>query len=760
MAFRGSPRSAAIQDGNANISPAAGGIMKTAAAVTATVAVMCLSSVLGAGSDGRWYKPFAPGVGRLIENAVGAGTCIWFLNSRGAGRFHTATNTTDFYRFDSLSLSGYVAGYGMAAADSDHVALFDRGDGQLIRFDGKAWHSMRLSGGYEDVAFAANGDLWIASGDTCLIQVVRYSGSCEFVSLGMPDTVHVTSLAFDSGGTLWFVGRTEPAHSIGQDSLPAPSSRRLFRFDGTSSHEVAIGSGDPQHLDAGVNGTVWFYGDSTVYSVAGDTVRLSFSRPPDLAATFDRPVFDTDGNCWFTNYMAYSVTRIDARFAAAWTDNALPQRLYSPLVACRSGVYCPKGNGFIYYPGNDTASTVVSGDMIWGGRCGEPDQILLCGRGGAMLAQTSPEFFPYPVVEYDHGRCRQHSSSPAWFARMIERADGTLLASGALSGLYRLHGETWELLPGSERFFLPSSFGEDGDGRIWGVLDGAVVRQSSDGWEKINASNSDLPSFGFADVYGDQPVVKDGTGKIWIQLDSSVATTSDGRHWTVFDKSSLGLQPGSLMVFERKGTVVVAGFGGCSGTECSELIRCVRAGSDWRMDTMHLPFTAPSNGYYFEDLYGDGWLSVFKEASSVIYRHTGSSWIRCDKTVIPFRIATIIGDDPDGRLYFEDTAHETVVFDRGAAGTVTPAAADPVLAKVSVSAVGTNGLRTEFTLQRASVVHLALFSPSGRLVRRLLTQWCPPGRHCRTFSVTAAPGICIVRLRTEEGSAVFRFVRQ
>jgi hypothetical protein len=246
-----------------------------------------------------------------------------------------------------------------------------------------------------------------------------------------------------------------------------------------------------------------------------------------------------------------------------------------------------------------------------------------------------------------------------------------------------------------------------------------------------------------------------------MQLDSLVVTTSDGRHWIVFDKNSLGLQSGHLIrVFERKGTIVVAGFAGCSGTECSELIRCIRNGSDWRFDTLHLPFTVPVNGYYFEDIYGDGWLSVFKEASSVIYLHTDSSWIRCDKKVIPFRIATIIGDDPDGKLYFKDTANETVVFDRGVTGTVTPSAAHPVSAAVSVSAFGMNRLRTEFTLQRKSIVHLALFSLDGRLVQRLLTEWFRPGRHCRTLTVTGAPGIYIARLHTEEGSAVSRFVRQ
>jgi hypothetical protein len=739
-----------------------GGIMKTAAAVTVVIAVMYLSSVRGAGNDGRWYKPFASEVGHPIQNAVGTSTCIWFLNSRGAGRFHTATNTMDFYRFDSLALSGYIEWYDMAAADSDHVALFDKEDGQLILFDGKAWHSMLMSGGYEDVAFAANGDLWVASGDTCLIQVGRNSGSWEFVSVGMPDTVHIASLAFDAGGALWFVGRTEHAYSIGQDSLYTRSSRKLYRFDGTSSHEVAIGSEDPGHLDADVNGNVWFHGDSTVYSVEGDTVRRSFSKPPYLTATFFRPVFDNDGNLWFTNYIMFSVTRIDARSAAAWTDGALPMGLYCPLAACRDGVYCPKGNGFIHYPGNDTVSTVVTGDIIWGDRCGDPDHILLFRRDGTILAQTSQSYFPYSVIEYDHGRCRRHSSSPVGFARMIERADGTLLASGALlGGLYRLVGETWELLPGSERFNLSSSFGEDGVGRIWGVLDVAVVHQSSVGWEIVNASNSDLPSFGFPGVYGDQPVVKDGAGKIWIQLDSSVVTTSDGWHWTVFDKNSFGLQSGRLIrVFERKGTVVVAGFADCRGTECSELIRCVRNGSDWRFDTLHLPFTVPVTGYYFEDMHGDGWLSVFKEARSVIYRYTDSSWIRCDTAGIPFRIATIIGDDPEGKLYFEDTANETVVFDRGATGTVLPAAAPPVSAAVSVCAVGMNSFRTKFTLQRKSVVHLALFSPNGRLVQRLLTEWCRPGRHCRTFTVTGAPGIYIVRLHTEEGSAVSRFVRQ
>ncbi len=739
-----------------------GGIMKTAAALTVAIAVMCLSGVRGAGNDGRWYKPFAAEVGLPIENAVGAGTCIWFLNGRGAGRFHTATNATDFYRFDSLALSGYFDGYDMAAADSDHVVLFDKKDGRLILFNGKAWRSMLMSGGYEDVAFAANGDLWVASGDTCLIHVVKNSGSWEFVSLGMPDTVSIASLAFDAGGMLWFVGRTKHAGSIGLDSPYTQSSRRLYRFDGTSSHEVAIGSEDPEHLDTDVKGNVWFYGDSTVYSVNGDTVRRAFSKPPHLTATFFRPVFDTDGNLWYTNYIAFSVTRIDSRSAEAWTDGALPMGMYYPLVTCRDGVYCPKGNGFICYPGNDTVSTVVTKEIIWGLRCGNPDNILLFGRDGTMLTQSSLSNFAYPVVEYNHGRCRRHSSSPVVFARMIERADGTLLAGGAISGgLYRLVGETWDLLPGSERFPLSSSFGEDGDGSIWGVLDGAVVHQSSGGWEIIDATNSDLPSFRLTGAYGAQPVVKDGAGKIWMQLDSSVATTSDGRHWTVFDKSSLGLQSGCLIrVFERKGNVAAAGFTGCSGTGCSELIRGVWNGSAWRLDTLRLPSTVPVNGYYFEDTYGDGWLSAFMEARSVVYRYTDYSWIRCDTTAIPFRIAAIIGEDPSGKLYFEDTAHETVVFDRGEAGTVAPAAAHPVAAAVSVGAVGKKSLRTEFTLQRKSLVHLALFTPDGRLVQRLLTEWCRPGRHCRTFTFTGVAGIYIVRLHTEEGSAVSRIVRQ
>ena len=356
--------------------------MKTAAAVTVAIAVMYLSSVRGTDNDGRWYKPFAPGVGRPIENAVGTGTCIWFLNSRGAGRFHTAMNTTDFYRFDSLSLSGYVAGYGMAAADSDHVALFDKEDGQLILFDGKAWHSIRMSGGYEDVAFAANGDLWIASGDTCLIQVVRNSGSWGFVSLGMPDTIHITSLAFDAGGALWFVGRTEHAYSIGPDSLDTRNGCRLYRFDGTSSHEVAIGCEDPEYLDSDLNGNIWFYGDSTIYSIKGDTVRRAFSNPMYFAPTFFRPVFDTDGNLWYTNYAEASVTRIDSRSSEAWTDRTLPMGLYSPLTVCRDGVYCPKGNCFIRYLGNDTVSTVVTGEKIWGLRCGDPEHILLFRKDG------------------------------------------------------------------------------------------------------------------------------------------------------------------------------------------------------------------------------------------------------------------------------------------------------------------------------------------------------------------------------------------
>jgi streptogramin lyase len=736
--------------------------MKTAAALTVIIAVMCLSGVRGAGNDGRWYKPFAAEVGLPIVNAVGAGTCIWFLNGRGVGRFHTATNTTDFYRFDSLALSGYFDGYDMAAADSGHVALFDKEDGQLILFDGKTWHSRRMSGGYEDVAFAANGDLWIASGDTCLIQVVRNSGSWEFVSLGMPDTVHISSLAFDAGGTLWFVGQTEHAYVIGPDSLNTPNSRRLYRFDGTSSHEVAIGCGDPEYLDIDASGNVWFYGDSTVYSVKGDTVRRAFSKPMHLNPAFFRPVFDSDGNLWYTDYATFSVTRIDSRSSEAWTDGALLAGLYYPLAACRDGVYCPKGNGFICYPGNDTASTVITGDIIWGDRCGSPDHVLLFRKDGTMLAQTTQLSSTYPIIEYNHGRCQQHSSPQEAFARMIERADGTLLAGGALSGnLYHLVGETWTLLPGSERFTLASSFGEDSNGRIWGVQDAEVVHESSSGWEIINASNSDLPSFLLSDVNGARPVVKDGAGKIWMQLDSLVVATSDGRHWTVFDKNSLGMQSGHLIrVFERKGTIVAAGFAGCSGTECSDLIRCVWNGSDWRFDTLHLPFTVPANGYYFEDKYGDSWLSVFKEASFVIYRHTDSSWIRYDRKVIPFRIATIIGDDPDGKLYFEDTAHETVVFDRGVAGTITPAAAHPVSSAVSVGAFGMNSLRTEFTLQRTSLVHLALFSLDGRLAQRMFTEWYRPGRHCRTSTVTGAPGIYIARLHTEEGSAVSRFVRQ
>jgi hypothetical protein len=151
---------------------------------------------------------------------------------------------------------------------------------------------------------------------------------------------------------------------------------------------------------------------------------------------------------------------------------------------------------------------------------------------------------------------------------------------------------------------------------------------------------------------------------------------------------------------------------------------------------------------------------MFKEARSVIYRYSDSSWTRCEKPAIPFRVASIIGEDPDGKLYFSDTTNETVVLDRGTIGTVLPSAAHCVSVAVSATAVGMNGLRAEFTLQRKSVVDLALFSPSGRLVQRLLTQWCPPGRHCRMVTVTGAPGVYILRLHTKEGSAVSRFVRQ
>jgi hypothetical protein len=293
------------------------------------------------------------------------------------------------------------------------------------------------------------------------------------------------------------------------------------------------------------------------------------------------------------------------------------------------------------------------------------------------------------------------------------------------------------------------------------VLAHSVVHQSAAGWEIIDSSNSNLPSFGSTGKLEDHPVVKDDSGKIWIQLDTSVATTSDGRHWTVFDKTSLGMRSGRLIrVFERRGTVVVAGFSGCSGTECSGLIRCVRNGSGWRIDTLRLPFTVPDNGTYFEDAYGDVWLSVIREARPVIYRYTGSSWTRCDTAAIPFRLAALIGESPDGTLYFEDTANETVVLDRGKAAEATLEAAHSAPAAVSVHAVGVNGLRAEFSLRCASLVQFSLFSPSGRLVRRLLTEWCGPGRHCRTFTVKTAPGIYIAGIRTGEGSAVSRVVRQ
>ncbi|MBN1576330.1 MAG: T9SS type A sorting domain-containing protein [Chitinispirillaceae bacterium] len=725
-----------------------------------------LFTVASVADDGTWYKPFHA-IGSIYETG-GAGDFLWFLTGHGIGRLNTVTLQTKHFSFCSLDVPELITwnNYSLAVGDSDHVAFYNTGNHRIFLYDGISWENPPCPYDYDQLTVDYRGRLWVAGA----AEIAGYDGNeWKTLPLEIPDSMYVGSMLADDTGAVWFVIRWP-------SNPPSPQrNSRVYCFDGLEIHPISIDSFPIYTALKDIHGNIWLLdgtgsSNMNVYSIGPDRLITIYQIEEDFP-TYSPPHIDSDGNLWSLVFTKYSNVLYKNNIRSLDTTqregfSTFKMYPHNDLTSCNNGVYLAQPDGFSHFTGNGLEYLFLSKEDLLGTSCENISQ------GASVLFKKDGSFLSFSdnghdVIEYKNGNCHFMPSLHKKVSALFETVDGAVLATAgavySLGGLYRLQDTTWELLAGTEN--LPfHSITQDKNGKIWGSDGKKIIRQTDFGWELIDSGNSNLPYLD-AFPYTIRNIRKGPNDAIWIQLNSSVAQTNDGFHWTFYDFANpdLSFNRMHLMSNDKNGDIVIWYSEVLADSGSSRLIRAVYNGLNWVLDTV----PAPSQVYfsiYYEDVRGDLWAAINYpgptplEYAGPLYRYTDSSWIAYDTANTPFLFYFLIGENANGDMYFRDMCNETVVFKREPLKATTPKMHPPLKSGLFLRTSAGNSFSVNYTLPKSGVAMLSLYSLQGRLVRTLLTGFHRFGTHRRTFTVTCSPGLYFVRLRTPEGSHVSQLV--
>ena len=551
--------------------------------------------------------------------------------------------------------------------------------------------------------------------------------------------------------------------------------------------------------------------ESEIFTIAGTSIAPLI---PDVKAGPGDyfPTIDSDGNLWYweksdSDTAGATLVKYDQGSSEIILRTPMERQGY--LLACDNGVYQVNGK-ILRFAENDTSYTILSPPEKWDLTCQIP-------KAGDMVLRKDGSFIYLPedqplnsnalekITEYKDGSCSVlpfpdiAGSGLTWTEAnddITELHDGTLLYLRRYMdgiGIYVFDGSSWQLLEGTQGIVCSNPI-KDKTGRIWATTNNSIVRQNDAGCELINDGNSNLPPFGSDNMYGNNFLLEDAAGTVWLYAagDYFIAKTQDGYNWTVYDTVNstvfsglphesmnkptisggpnvFGLSgPGERiigMALNQDGVVEFDYFnpGNCADSECLEIIRCTDNGtSSWSTSVIPVPAAAPFDSVArlsvfpaFREKDGGYWILGHFPHNYALYHNPGgtSDWIAFESPENPYEITAYIGEY-GGKTYFRDKSGDVVVY-HPVQQTVDPNPvrhAGPVTAAVnnSVSAryLSNGMIMIEFSIPQTTSGVLSLISLNGKVVKQLEGGTIRAGTHRKTCGISAAPGIYLVRLQT------------
>lgn len=736
-------------------------------------------SVWGVTENGRWSKPFHPGVGTSLLDARSTGDYIWFITTNGIGRYNTVSGATIFFSASDLPVNGYWdwEETDLAVGDSCHVAFFyDDNPGAIYLYDGLSWKHIIFPNRTSGAAIDKNGNQWTSFSDLHKVIVDR-SGNCwiNFSEVNgtnvecvlcydgkqwniyfplIPGLSSLNPFFIDNSGVLWFSFAAE-----GSFNLNLGCYNRI-------SDSISIFK-DSLHFDKLITnpqGKIWLTGDSLVYSVSNDGSIVSIKIGKEKVM-FSQCI-DTDGNLWRATDS--SVSKFDLHSSEAklsWIGdfdfNKGP--VGSSILSCNNGVYVSCSEGFIYHKNNEANSIKIPLDSIWGDVCGDFDRILFTKKDGQILFTLKENYLRRDncVYSYKNGTLNRFPIGAGdYLSSICELSDGSLAAGFSSSGygLFKLNNSEWKLLQGTENIPFSNLF-VDKKGMIWSILDKKIIHQTETGWELIDSTNSNLPAFGQIGLHGNRAFLEDADGAIWALLDSNVVKTNDGYTWEIFNEQTSGFYRNSdiNMHVNRSGRIQL--LYSIESNDNGKIVRATYNDMAWKFDTIRTSFLFLSSAALKCDSYDNIYIStpvLNNKKLLYCYNNTSASWIQLDTPYVPYEISTFLGDDKHGKLYFNDFNGRTIVYDSCVLSVLSQKISLPAKSIMSVRCINNSTVWVNYSLAKSGKVSLSLFSADGRLVRHLINGFHKPGNYQNTFNTNISPGFYLIRLRTADNLMVKR----
>jgi hypothetical protein len=452
----------------------------------------------------------------------GKGDYIWFKFDDGLVRYSIPTNELINFKPDFSNLDYEEATF--FALDSGNTALISpRG---ISRFDGISWTFISTPKESAGSAIDSMGCIWTIcriDGIDESVDRVYYCKNAQWIEAPFNNRINgfIHLINADATDRIWLT----------DDS-------KVYCYNKSTDSLSTFKSDMMKYTLRDQRGHVWFYNDTSLYSTSDSGLVLKYKD--NFRTNSNLLQIDSNGDLWFVSRGDYNqIVKVDLKTSQILMRFNLPD-FVPTLYSNAYGVFTLSKSGFLFFKNNDTLANTISLDSML---CSSCPNIRLTDPAFSLFRKNGSHLYVVDyllsnelLVERVGNKCTiiPLPSEKSNITSMYEKSDGTLIAGicGNECGLYSLKDHTWTLIPGTEGMRISKLF-EDSKGKIWGIFEGKIIRQTQSGWELIDTSNSNLPQliknqgFGFA-------FAEDSEHAIWTAFDSSVARTFDGYNWTTY----------------------------------------------------------------------------------------------------------------------------------------------------------------------------------------------------------------------------------
>lgn len=693
--------------------------------------------------DGNWSTLSSSDInGYGYGQISGKGDYIWFKSDNGVIRVNVSTNEMINFNPDFSRLDFEEATF--IPLDSENIALVSpRG---ISIFDGNSWRF--ISTPYESAGNTIDdsGTIWSlckTDGIDGVYNKVYYYKNFKWTEAPFNSRFSgvINLINVDVNNRIWLTG-----------------DKGVYCYNKSTDSMYVFTSDRMKYTLRDLSGNAWFYNDSSLYAATHSGLihkyRSNYTFRPDLLQ------IDSDGDIWFVSKdFSRQIFKVDLESSQIICNYPLPTDYSSGLHSSTGGVFIFTDSDLLYFKNNGTSASTIFIDSLVCSTC--PNIVFpnikssLFRKNGAHIYTVDDLLSNTQLVERIGDKCSiiPLPSKESYIPSLYEKSDGTLIATICSTdcGLYNFNGSAWTLYPGTEGMKIYNLF-ENSKGKIWGLFEGKIIRQTQGGWELIDTSNSDLPHTIMYPTFG-LSFAEDSEHAVWIVIDSTVARTIDGHKWTTYTHhgfNSVTYSNQNLLYKDQNNNVQLLW---CDSVDGSTFVkRATFFDNEWHYEKILCPIQTKVYSFVTQDSRGIIYLKPFAGDSLLYYNSSSSNWVVLDMLATPYNLTEFLSDDNRGKIYFNDKLNQIVVFEYNKIKVNNSYTHAYKQGRFKARFQSSGKLAIDFKLDKPGNLSIGVYSPDGKLVKMLFNGFHPKGTFMNSYDLKCSRGMYIIQIKTVDKS--------